>query len=123
MKPAAEKGSNVVPHLDLAYTVEQSLLHLRFAMPCACDPSFRLSPLHFASGVQGFDSLDCLDMASTSDAWAAKMSLEDLAKGVKATADMAGLELALDTSFLSREALLQAIQDCCSGLHPIPISS
>ena len=102
--------------------MEQSRLHLRFAMPfvCVCDPSFRLSPLHFASGVQGFDSLD---MASASDAWAAKMSIEDLAKGAKATADMAGLELALDTSFLSRDALLQAIQDCCSGLHPSPISS
>ncbi|CAE7224183.1 unnamed protein product [Symbiodinium sp. CCMP2592] len=49
-------------------------------------------------------------MASTSDAWAAKMSVEDLVKGAKATADLAGLEFALDTSFLSREALLQAIQ-------------
>ena len=116
MKPAAEKGSNVVPHLDLAYTVDNHCC--TSVSPC------------LVRVTQAFDYHPCIlhpgckaSMASASDAWAAKMSLEDLAKGVKATADMAGLELALDTSFLSREALLQAIQDCCSGLHPIPISS
>ncbi|CAE7031855.1 unnamed protein product, partial [Symbiodinium sp. CCMP2456] len=49
-------------------------------------------------------------MASASVASANAMSIEDLAKGAKATADLAGLEFALDTSFLSRDALLQAIQ-------------
>ena len=38
-------------------------------------------------------------------------SCEELARGAQMCAELAGLELTLDPSMLSREALLQAIQD------------
>ena len=69
--------------------------------------------MHFASRVQGHD-----DMASSIGASATRLSTQDLAKGAKLAADMVGLELALDSSMLSREALLRAIEDfhCMLGL-------
>ena len=42
-------------------------------------------------------------------------SCSDLARGAQLCADLAGLELTLDPSLLSREALLGAIQD--KSLH------
>ena len=69
--------------------------------------------VHFASRVQDHD-----DMASSIGASATRLSTQDLAKGAKLAADMVGLELALDSSMLSREALLRAIEDfhCMLGL-------
>ena len=40
-----------------------------------------------------------------------KWSSESLAKGAALAADLAGLELTVDPSLLTREALIQAIQD------------
>ena len=46
------------------------------------------------------------------------ISTEGLAKGAKLAADMVGLELALDSSMLSREALLRAIEDLFCMFSP-----
>ena len=40
-----------------------------------------------------------------------RWSCEELSRGALVCAEMAGLELTLDPAMLSREALLQAIQD------------
>ena len=60
---------------------------------------------HFAVGSGTMGDL------KSSAALQKKWSEDDLAKGAALAADLAGLELAMDPCFLSKEALIQAIQD------------